>query len=309
MANLNGAAGALAIFKTFLRKLETTDPKHPDTWNPNYQDLINNDVFLKLFADEVSAARGGQASLKDRLLAIEQTQASLSPEYIDELTAAVKYALDQVGVANRSIRALKYQLQQEGELLIENRGVVSGCTVSKSTTAARNLNLAAGVCFAKGRAFSVLSGDNMASVPSNISAGSASVVVYLYLSASGWKMAVTAIGEAVPAGAIRLYNVTIPPNSTDATDPTLTNVTLTSVRRVEVGFPQFLDTPVSQLVAINNLSANDYRLDFEVISAEGAPCERKSLSIPSRATNGFTLELASAADNVQVRYRVSKLNN
>ncbi|MNP74978.1 hypothetical protein D3C76_1719430 [compost metagenome] len=81
------------------------------------------------------------------------------------------------------------------------------------------------------------------------------------------------------------------------------------MRRVEVGFPQFLDTPVSQLVAINTLSANDYRLDFEVISAEGAPCERKSLSVPSRATNGFTLELASAADNVLIRYRVSKLNN
>ena len=305
MANLSG----VAVFKALLRQLETTDPKHPDTWNPNYQTLINNDVFLKAFADEVNTARGGKASLADRLTGIEQTQASLSPEYIDELTGAVKYALDQVGVANRSVQALKQQLQQEGEVLIENRGVVSGCTVAKSTTAARNLNLTAGVCFAKGRAFSVLSGDNMASVPSNISAGSASVVVYLYLAATGWKMAVTAIGEAVPAGAIRLYNVTIPPNSTDATDPNLSNVTLTSVRRVEVGFPQFLDTPVSQLIAINTLSANDYRLDFEVVSAEGAPCERKSLSIPSRATNGFTLELASAADNVRVRYRVSKLNN
>lgn len=305
MANLIGSA----IFKALLRKQETTDPKHPDTWNPNYQDLINNDVFLKAFADEVSTARGGKTSLQERLTGIEQTQESLSPEYIDELTAAVKYALDLAGVANRSIRALKQQIQQEGELLIENRGVVSGCTVTKSTTAARNLNLAAGVCFAKGRAFSVLSGDNMASVPSNISTGSASVVVYLYLSANGWKMAVTAIGEAVPAGAIRLYTVTIPPNSTDATDPTLTNVILTSVRRVEVGFPQFMDSPVSQFVAINTLSASDYRLDFEVVSAEGAPCERKALSVASRATNGFTLELASAADNVLVRYRVSKLNN
>lgn len=305
MANLSG----VAVFKALLRKLETTDPKHPDTWNPNYQDLINNDVFLKAFADEVSAARGGQTSLKDRLIAIEQTQASLSPEYIDELTAAVKYALDQVGVANRSVQALKQQLQQEGELLLENRGVVSGCTITKSTTAARNLNLEAGVCFASGRAFSVDSGNNMASVPSNISAGNASAVVYLYRVANGWKMAVTAIGQAVPAGAIRLYNVTIPPNSTDATDPTLTNVTLTSVRRVESGFPQYLDVPISQFVSIIPLSANDYRIDFEVVSADGAPCERKSLSIPSRATNGFTLELASAADNVRVRYRVSKLNN
>lgn len=306
MANLNGAA----TFKAFLRKLETTDPKHPDTWNPNYQDLINNDVFLKAFADEVRSARGaGRESLAERLAAIEQTQASLSPEFIDELAGAIKYALDQAGVANRSIEALKRQIQQEGELLIENRGVVSGCTVEKSTTAARNLNLAAGTCFANGRAYSVSSGSNMASVPSNIGAGSATVAAYLYLSASGWKLAVTAIGEAVPAGAIRLYSITIPAGSTDATDPNLNNVTITSVRRVEAGFPQYLDSPISQFVAINNLSANDYRVDIDVVGAAGAPCENKALSIPTRAPNGFTIELASAADNVRVRYRVSKLNN
>lgn len=305
MANLNGATE----FQAFLRRLETTDPKHPDTWNPNYQALISNDVFLKVFADEVHASRGGQASLSARLAGIEQTQASLSPEFIDEMVAAIKYALDQTGVANSSVRALKQQIQQEGELLIENRGVVSGCTAAKSTTAARNLNLAAGTCFANGRAYSVASGDNMASVPANIGTGSAAVVAYLYLSVSGWKLAVTAIGEAVPAGAIRLYNITIPANSTDATDPNLTNVTLTSVRRVEAGFPKFLDTPVSQLVSINSLSANDYRIDIDVVSASGAPCERKALNIASRATNGFTIELASAADNVCVRYRVSKLNN
>ena len=165
------------------------------------------------------------------------------------------------------------------------------------------------MCFANGRSYSVNSGDNMASVPSNIGTGSTTVVAYLYLSASGWKLAVTAIGEAVPAGAIRLYNITIPANSTDATDPNLANVTITSVRRVEAGFPQFLDTPVSQFVPISTLSANDWRIDIDVVSADGAPCDRKALNIASRASNGFTLELASAADNVRVRYRVSKLNN
>ncbi|MFD2407408.1 hypothetical protein ACFSVK_19360 [Azorhizophilus paspali] len=43
MANLTGTA----VFKNSIRQLETTDPKHPDTWNPNYQDLLNNDVYLK----------------------------------------------------------------------------------------------------------------------------------------------------------------------------------------------------------------------------------------------------------------------
>lgn len=43
MANLAGTP----VFKNAIRQLETTDPKHPDTWNPNYQDLLNNDVWLK----------------------------------------------------------------------------------------------------------------------------------------------------------------------------------------------------------------------------------------------------------------------
>ncbi|MCY1416330.1 hypothetical protein D3C76_513560 [compost metagenome] len=305
MANLTGQA----TFKAFLRKLETTDPKHPDTWNPNYQDLINNDFFLKAFADEVSNARGGKSSLAERMNAIEQTQASLSPDFIDEMVGVIKYALDQAGLANRSIQALKQQIQQEGELLIENRGVVSGCTVSKSTTAARNLNLDVGVCFAFGRAYSVASGNNMASVPANPGTGSATVTAYLHLNGSACHLAVTALGEAVPAGAIRLYTITVPAKNTDATDPNLTNVTLTSVRRVEAGFPQFLDSPVSQFVSINTLSANDYRLDFDIVSADGAPCGPRSINVPSRATNGFTIELASAADNVRLRYRVSKLNN
>ncbi|MFA7505729.1 MAG: hypothetical protein WCZ28_13605 [Burkholderiaceae bacterium] len=43
MANIAGEP----TFQPHVRQLETTDPKHPDTWNPNYQVLINNDVYLK----------------------------------------------------------------------------------------------------------------------------------------------------------------------------------------------------------------------------------------------------------------------
>ena len=42
------------IFQDHVRRLETTDPKHPDTWNPNYQTLINNDVYLKTAVEELA---------------------------------------------------------------------------------------------------------------------------------------------------------------------------------------------------------------------------------------------------------------
>lgn len=277
--------------------------------NVQARQLANRTAWLKARADQVDTAKGGAASLPARLDRIESELAQVDIESQDTLAAATMYALEQAAVANRSIRALKEQIQQEGELLIENRGVVSGCTVTKSTTAARNLHMSAGVCFANGRAYSVASGENVASVPSNIGTGGATVVGYLFPSSAGWRLAVTAIGEAVPAGAIRLYNIVIPAGNTDATDPTLANVTLTSVRRIEAGFPQYLDSPASPFVSINTLAAADYRVDIDVVSAVGAPCDLDAVNIVSRATNGFTLELASAADNVRLRYRVSKLNN
>lgn len=233
-----------------------------------------------------------------------------APDFIDALTAAVKFAIDQAALANYGVKALRQQAQQEGELTIQNRGVVSGCTVSKSLTATRNLSIAAGMAFAAGRRWPIAAVDNAASVPSNTTGASVTVYAYLLRDANqAYQLAVTAIGEAVPAAGIKIYNITIPAGNTDGTDPNLASVTLTDVRRLEPQFPVLLDNPASASAVLNTLYANDYRLTFDVISATGAPCESKCLQVSSRATNGFTVLLASAADDVTVRWRASKLNN
>jgi len=299
-----------ATFKGSVRALQTTDPKHPATWNPNYQQLINNDVYLKQFADEVVAARGGQASLANRVTGIEQTQQSLSPEFQNHLVASAKFAIDQANLANWGVRSLREQIQQEGVVTLTNRGVVSGCTVAKSSTAARNLNLDAGTCFANGRIYAVASGENAASVPSNIGSGAATVYAYLHEGNDGlWHLAVTAIGQTVPDGAIAIYLLTIPANSTDASDPQLANVAITNMRRMEPQFPLLFDNPTAVPIAINRLAGNDYTLVFDLVSGIGAPCEAHHIEVASRANNGFTLRLASAADSVVVRWRVSRLHD
>jgi len=306
MANLTG----ISTFKAFLRKLETTDPKHPDTWNPNYQALINNDVFLKEFANEVQTARGGKTALAQRLQEIEQTQASLTPEFLNDVVAAVKFAIDQAALANYGVKALRQQAQQEGIVTIANRGIVTGCVVTKSTTAARNLSIAAGVCFANGRQYSVAPSVNAASVPSNTGSGSVTVYAYLFLDTNKlMRLAVTPIGTSVPDGAIVVYSLTVPPSSTDATDPNLTNVTLTDRRRIETLFPAAFDSPATTSVALQTLAGNDYVLAFDVLDAIGAPCNRDAIHVSSRATNGFTLLLASAADSVTLRWKASRLHN
>lgn len=287
----------------------------PALWNSRYvetdENFANLDGRLVSRENEITAARSGKASLDARL---DEMTADISVTSVDmqnTSSAVLKYALDQAALANYSIQALKQQIQQEGKVTIQNKGVVSGCIATKSVTAARNLSLSLGVCFANGRAYSVADGTNSASVPSNTSVvSSVTVSAYLYQNAGGlWRLAVTPIGTAVPDTGIRIYSITVPTNSTDATDPNLTSVTLTDVRRIEPQFPASLDAPASVSPAINTLSANDYRLDFDVVSYAGAPCSDKSIVVSSRATNGFTVQLASAADSVVLRWRASKLNN
>lgn len=229
----------------------------------------------------------------------------------DELSAATMFAMTQGSVANQSVKALKEQIQQEGEITLTNRGIITGCTITKSTTAARNLNLVGGSAFMSGRRYLAPSEDNTARVPPNTTSANVTVKAYLYFNTASqvMRLAVTNIGDVLPTDAIHLYNITIPPASTDATDPYLDNVTLTSVRRVESSFPRLLDNPVITTISINTLSAADYRLDFDVVSFSGGQCDPDNIAIQSRATNGFTLALASDADNVVVRWKASKLNN
>lgn len=285
----------------------------PALWNTRYSEIdknfVNLDGRLLVRENEITQARNGKPSLNERLGAMESNISATSIDMQNASVATLKYALDQAALANYSIKALKQQLQQEGELAIENKGVVSGCMASKSATAARNLTLSSGICFANGRTYSVADAANAASVPPNIGNSNVTASAYLYLDGDKWKLAVTALGQAVPGNAIRLYTLTIPANSTDATDPNLSGVTLTDVRRIEASFPTVMNSAVTVSAALNTLSANDYRLTFDVISAVGAPCEPRHIIASSRATNGFTIMLASAADNVVVRWRASKLNN
>ena len=77
---------------------------------------------------------------------------------------------------------------------------------------------------------------------------------------------------------------------------------------IEAGFPILLDNPASASPQLAALPDSAYHVTFDVLSANGAPAEAKSLVVASRASNGFTVRLAAAADNVVARWRVSRLN-
>lgn len=278
-------------------------------WTPGiYQFEVNDPV--EGGAAGIDNLPGKQ--LANRTLYLKNLIAALAPldaSAQDMLWSVVKFGLEQAGLANHGVKVLRQQAQQEGSMTITNRGVVSGCTLTKSVSATRNVHIAAGVCFAKGRRFAVSQGDNVASVPSNTTGAAQTVYAYLAPVAGIYQLAVTAIGEALPANAVKIYNVVIPNGNTDGTDPNLASVTLTDTRRLESLFPMAFDNAPSFSAVLNLLNANDFRVHFDVVSAVGAPCPTDAILVSSRATNGFTVQLASAADDVVIRWRVSKLNN
>jgi hypothetical protein len=305
-----------ATWESGIYRIETTDPilgGETGTANIQAKQLANRTLWLKARADQVDAAASSYGSLPARLNAMQSQVEAVGADMVNMDHTAVMQALSLAHMAHEAVNALRFgPWQQRGEIVIKNRGVVSGCTVTKSTTAARNLNIAPGVCFAGGLTYPVIEGNNAASVPSNTSMTTAVVVsAYLYPHTDGqtYRLAVTAIGQAVPDNGIEIYRLTIPANNTDATDPNLTSVTLTDVRRIEANFPDILDSPPTVSLAFARpMRGTDWRINLDVVSATGI-ARANDIVVTNRATNGCTLTLASAADNVRVRYLIERLTD
>ena len=295
-------------------RIETTDPilgGETGTANIQAKQLANRTAYLKMRADQVDAAASGYGSLQARLTTLQSQVEAVGVDMQNVEQAAVLEALMQVNSALDMIDALRFgPWQQQGEVIITNRGVVRGCTVSKSTTAARNLNITTGRVFANGRTYDVLEGNNAASVQANTSNVAVTVSAYLYQHVNGyWRLAVTSIGQSVPTDGIEMYRLTIPANSTDATDPYLDNVTMTDVRRIEADWPSMMSAPPEMQVLLPRAArTHGYRLHLEPVAWRGTQ-DRPEVQVASRAPNGFTLRLLSPHDAVTLRWGLQLLND
>lgn len=250
------------------------------------------------------------AYLKARIDATDASVAGLDPVMQSHMQAAVKFSIDQSAIANNSIEALQKFKQQEGTFTFINDGIITGCSLTKNATGNRSLTLAVGKCFMEGRIYYVPVNANTVSVPGNNGGSSAVVYAYLYIDANGIaQVGITNIGDVIAPNLAKIYSITIPAGNTVATDPNLGSVTLTDIRRIEPNFPMSLDAPVSISVPINVLADVDYRLSFDVVSNLGVPVSARDIKVLSRATNGFTVQLISTADDVAVLWRLSRLND
>ncbi len=196
-----------------------------------------------------------------------------------------------------------------GTATIENKGVIIGCTLTKSTTVTRSVNLASGVVFAKGVRIPIPQKDACVVIPSNTSDSSKTCYVYLALSGSTWEPFCTALDETVPSGGISLYRATVPAGSTETSKPYLEDVTLTSTRRVESNAPMVFTSPPFVSVAFQySMADSDYAVDLDIVSHDGSGFQLGRIYADERTANGFKIYADSMADNIQVRWTAKKLS-
>jgi hypothetical protein len=225
-----------------------------------------------------------------------------------DVLASIALALDSAGLANREAQKTTRQRIQTGVAVIKNRGVIKGCTVTKSGTAIRNLNLTAGAVFMNGQEMSCPAFDNAALVPSNNGATALTCYAYIYLDVNGkLKFSCTAPGENVPDNGMALYRLTVPAVNTETSDPNLANVTLTDVRRLEAGYPVQFNSPAYASVALPfNMLDSEYEVVTEILELKGGSNQRSTVYPADKAANGFRIYTDGTLDTVKVRWTAIK---
>jgi hypothetical protein len=274
--------------------------------NRQAKQLANRTKYLKQFTDEVVAARGGKANLDARL---DQYDA-FNPDSIAALYMLAAMGIDLAGLANREAAKTVSQRLQSGVAVVINRGIISGCAVSKSSGAVRNLSLAAGAFFLNGLEIACSAVPNGALVPANDSSATQVCYAYIFLNANGQaQFATTPFGQAVPDGGLALYRITVPAGNTGENDPYLGSVTLTDVRRVEAGYPiQVNSLPYASVALPYSMIDSDYAVYLDILSFKGGGNQGAMVYPGDKASNGFKIYAQGSLDAVTVRWTAVKLS-
>ena len=284
----------------------------PSLWNTRYQEIDENfgnlDGRLAARENEIAQARGGKGSLDERLDDMDSRVGTTEPAYQEALHFEVRRQMELNQLALVEIEKTRKMRVQQGEVTLYNRGVKSGLSISKSTTASRNLNIVGGQFFMGGRLYSIGDRTNDASVPPNPGGTTQTCVAYVRINGDNIDFDCSQLGQEAPADAVPLYRLTVPAGNTEANDANLASVTLTDIRRIEGNFPVLLDSPAQSLIALAApLPDTGWHLNLDVVEAQGGNVSRNHIAVEARATNGFRLTLGHTADAVKVRYTLTNM--
>jgi hypothetical protein len=272
--------------------------------NRQSKQLANRTLWLKKFADELAAARGGKETLDERL---DQYDA-FEPVNMAALHAFVAMGLDLAGLAMREITKTISQRIQTGIATIINRGVISGLTVGKSATALRNISLNAGNFFMNGMEFACPAYPNSALVPDNYEEVTRYCYAYIYFDGNGQiKFACTPLDGKVPENGMALYRFSVPSGNSYQNDPYLTSVSMSDVRRVEAAYPaQFNALAYASVALPFNMLDAEYTVQLEILDYKGGYNQRPIIHADNKAANGFNIFAEGTLDAVRVKWTALK---
>ena len=140
---------------------------------------------------------------------------------------------------------------------------------------------------------------SVAAVPVN--SGTAAQTYYSYLLKDGDTYK-PHVDTAVPAGAIRLYRITVPAGDTGAD---LSKVGFADERRVETNYSAYYNSLPFAMVTLPGYTmpdAPDYGVDLEVESASGGLDTVGQLRAIEKGNNGFKIVTSGTADNIVIRW-------
>lgn len=288
MANLDEQAQ----WEEGIYQLELTDPVvgGPDgISNLQAKQLANRTQFLK-------EQQNKQQTIVD----------GYSPEMQEGILTSLLFAADMAAMALKEVEQTRLTRFQELYATIQNRGVKSGVTLSKSSTATRNISCSDGIVFMRGREYPVANQTNTAAIASNTTGKAGTVIIYMFLtSAQEIDVAATTLNGAMPAGAIELGRATVPAGNTEENDPYLARVTIADSARREPGWPSVQKAPASVAVALNRaLPDSSYLVDIEVESCIGGDLQTGEVQPKDKLKNGFKLVTSGNADEIKVRMLV-----
>lgn len=259
--------------------------------------------------DNIQAKQLGNRTLylKKKLEEMEGTVDGYAPDMQEALFAGLQLGLDLGALAMKEHEQTRLTRFQELRATVKNRGVKSGVTLSKSSTATRNISCSDGVVFMNGREYPVANQTNTASVASNTTEKSGVVIIYMFLTEAGIiDVAATTLNGPLPEGAIELARATVPAGNTEEDDPYLASVTITDSARREPGWPNIQKSPAMVSVPLNRtLPDAEYQVMPEILSCVGGGHQAGEARVRDKLKNGFKLTVNGTADDVDVRLLVS----
>jgi hypothetical protein len=261
-------------------------------------------VLINTSAGKVSIILDGTTyfMLPGDLYSFDYVQGAWSIKRLFDIPwAEIAFAIGQSGLANYEVNKTVKQRIQSGQVTIYNRGVISGCTISK-TGSARTVSMAAGSIFKDGAAVPMLPLTGTITIPENTTAGALNCYVYLN---DTRQLTVTPLGVNVPADGISLVRAAVPAYDTQGNDADLHLVTFTSTARMEPAFPLISTArpSVSVVLPFNFIDTN-YTVILETVSIKGPGEAKVAINVEGKALNGFNIYNDTYADAVVVRWAV-----